>query len=326
MRWQSTLRAAVTAIAIFGTASSVWAQEYPQKAIRLFIGQSAGGAVDTVARLLAEQMSAQLGQTVVVEYRPGASGMIAAQTTAKSAPDGYTLGLLDAGALAVSPVLQKSISYDVSRDFIYLGLVAKIPLVLAAHPSLQPSTLEQLTSYLNQATDRLSYASSGVGGPLHLAMESYKQRTGTEITHVPYQGGAPALTAVVGGHVPLLFIDTNLGGEYSRAGKLKLIAVATSERNPKIPEVPTFSESGIKDFEFAPWVGLTGPAGMPEPVVQRLTDTLARIMAGDELAKKIRDVGLVPSASTSQEFTSFAAAELENYKKLIAERKISLAE
>lgn len=326
MRLQSIVRTALVMMAVVGTASSAWAQDYPQKAIRLFIGQSAGGAVDTVARLLAEQMSTELGQTVIVEYRPGASGMIAAQATATSTPDGYTLGLLDAGALAVSPVLQKKISYDVSRDFTYLGLVAKIPLVLAAHPSLQPSTLEELTSFLKQQPGNLSYASSGVGGPLHLAMETYKQRTGTEITHVPYQGGAPALTAVVGGHVPLLFIDTNLGGEYARAGKLKLIAVATTSRNPKIPDVPTFSEAGIKDFEFAPWVGLTGPAGMPEPVVQRLTDALAKVMAGDQLARKIRDVGLVPTGSTSKQFTAFAASELENYRTLIQERKISLGE
>lgn len=327
MTGRATLRS-LLAVGILSLSCGAWAQipTYPAKTIRVVIGQSAGGAVDTVARLLAEQLSATLGQTVVVDNRPGASGMIAANATAKATPDGYTLGLLDAGSLAVNPVLQKSISYDVTRDFTYLGLVAKIPLVLAAHPSVPVSTLSDLTRHLKAHPGELSYASSGVGGPLHLAMETYKRQTNTDVTHVPYQGGAPALTNVVGGHVSLLFIDTNLGAEYSQAGKIKLIAVATKQRNPKMPDVPTFDEAGIRDFEFAPWVGLTGPAGMPPEVVNRLTDALSAVMAGEELSRRIRDAGLTPAGSSSGEFTAFAKEELAKYTALIRDTKISLAD
>lgn len=310
--------------ALICVAGGTQAQSYPDKSVRVIIGQPAGGAVDTVARLLAEQMTAKLGQSVVVENRPGASGMIAAQATARARPDGYTLGLLDAGALAVNPVLHKTISYDVSSDFTHLGLVAKIPLVLAAHPSLPVSSLEELTGYLKERPDELSYASSGVGGPLHLAMETYKQQAGVEVSHVPYQGGAPALTSVIGGHVPLLFIDTNLGAEHRESGNIKLFAVATKERNSRMPDVPTFDEAGIADFEFAPWVGLTGPAGMPAQVVETLTTTLAEIVAADDFRSKIDDVGLTATGSSSQEFADFAASELDAYTVLIKEGNISL--
>lgn len=306
--------------------ASTWAQAFPQRPLRIYLGQAAGGAVDTVARTLAERMSAALGQPVVVESRPGAGGMLAAEAVARAAPDGYTLGLLDVGALAVNPVLQKKVNYDVAKDFTYLGLVAKIPLVLIANPSLPATTLPELSGYLKQQAGKASYASSGVGSPLHMAMEAYKQRASVAAAHVPYRGGAPGLADVVAGHVPMMFLDTNLGSQYTKAGKVKAIAVATRERNPQLPDTPTFHESGLKDFDFAPWVGLAAPAGLPRDVAARLEQALKEVTASEPMVAKVQSLGFVPLQGDAAQFTAFAAKELAYYRKLIQEQKIQVDE
>lgn len=299
------------------------AQSFPDKPIRIVLGQAAGGAVDTVARLLAERVTQGLGQQVIVEARPGAGGMIAAEVVARAAPDGYTIGLLDAGALAVNPVLQKRVNYDVAKDFTYIALVAKIPLVLIAHPELPASTLSELTSYLKQNGEKVSYASSGVGGPLHMAMEAYKQKAGVAATHVPYRGGAPGLADVTAGHVPLMFIDTNLGNEYSKSGRVKALAVATKERNAQLPNVPTFHESGLQDFDFVPWVGIVAPTGLPKEVTAKLEQSLREITSSPEMGDKMQSLGFLPLRADAAQFESFVANEVTYYRRLIQEQKLT---
>ena len=297
---------------------------YPDRPVRLVIGQAAGGAVDTIARLVAERLGAVFGQPVVVDNRPGAGGMIAAESVARSAPDGYTLGLLDVGALAVNPVLQKRVAYDVSKDFTYVGTAARIPLVLVAHPSVKPSTVDELTRYSKAHPSQLSYASAGVGSPPHMAFEAYKQRSGAPVAHVAYRGGAPALADVVAGHVQLTFIDTNLGSQYAKNGRVKAIAVATSERAPVMPDVPTFEESGLKGFEFAPWVGVVGPAGMPAQAVARLAAALAGVLAEPETTSRITGIGMVPFHGTGSDFAALVQRELAGYRTLVREQNIKL--
>ncbi len=312
------------AIAQSASSSSSAGTGYPERPIRLLLGQAAGGAVDTIARMLAERLGATLRQPVVVENRPGAGAMIAAEAVARAPADGYTLALLDEGALTVNPVLQKKIAYDVLKDFSYLGTVARIPLVMVAHPSLNVATSDELTRYSKAHPSALSYASAGVGSPPHLAFEAYKQQSGAIVAHLPYRGGAPALADVVAGHVHLTFIDTNLGSQYAKTGCVKPIAVSTRQRSPLLPAVPTFEEAGLKGFEFAPWVGVVGPAGLPAPVAERIAQALQTVLADRDLLARVRGSGFEPFASGSTAFAALIRQDLEARRTLIRERNIRL--
>lgn len=315
-----------TPLAIAQSASSASSSSgaYPERPIRLLLGQAAGGAVDTIARMLAERLGATLRQPVVVENRPGAGAMIAAEAVARAPADGYTLALLDEGALTVNPVLQRKIAYDVLKDFSYLGTVARIPLVMVAHPSLNVATPDELTRYSKAHPSALSYASAGVGSPPHLAFEAYKQQSGAIVAHLPYRGGAPALADVVAGHVHLTFIDTNLGSQYAKTGRVKPIAVSTRQRSPLLPSVPTFEEAGLKGFEFAPWVGLVGPAALPAPVVERMTQALQTVLADRDLLARVRGNGFEPFATSGTAFAALIRQDLEAHRTLIRERNIRL--
>jgi tripartite-type tricarboxylate transporter receptor subunit TctC len=314
----------LTALATLGSPALTFAQAYPAKPIRILIGQASGGAVDTVARLVAERLTTSMGVAVVVESRPGAAGMIAAETVARSNADGYTLGLLDVGALAVNPSLQAKISYDIGKDFSYLSGIAKIPLVLVAHPSAQLNSLGDLTKFASNNPGKLSYASAGVGSPLHLAFEAYKQRVGVAIVHIPYRGGAPALADVAAGHIPLVFIDTNLASQFSKSGKVKPLAIATSERSPQLPDVPTFSEAGVKNFDFAPWLGLVAPTGLEASVAARLNAAITQAVSSPEMAQQLRNLGFLHWRLPSEQFAAHVKQEVASYKELITSRGIKL--
>lgn len=306
---------------------AAWAADdaaYPSRAVRMLIGQAPGGAVDTLARMTAEALGSRLGQPVVVESRPGAGGMLAAGTLARAEPDGHTLGFLDVGAIAVAPLLQKSVPYDPDRDFTFLGTAARIPLVMVAHPSLDASTPAELTRDSQARPDTLNYASAGVGSPPHMAFEAYKYAAKAPIRHIAYRGGAPALADVVAGHVQLTFIDTNLGSQYVRDGRVKAIGVATRNRSPLLPDVPTFAESGITDFDFAPWVGVVGPAGLPVAVVDRVSSALAEVVADPAFVERVQALGFEPFRGDARTFAALASRERDEYRTLIQEQRITL--
>ncbi|RYF81819.1 MAG: tripartite tricarboxylate transporter substrate binding protein [Comamonadaceae bacterium] len=297
---------------------------YPERPLRIVIGQAAGGAVDTVARTLAEGLGQALGQPVTVENKPGAGGMVAAESVARAPRDGYTLGLLDVGSLAVNPVLQAKIRYDVNKDFSFVGSVARIPLALVAHPSVPVDTLADLTRQLKANPGKFSYASAGVGSPPHLTFEAYKQRAGVFVTHLPYRGGAPALADVVAGHVPLTVIDTNLANQYLKDKRIKVLAVATTQRSPLMPQVPTFVEAGLADFEFAPWVGLVAPAGLNAATAARLSAALAQVMGGADFQARMRNIGFVSLPGDGAALEGLVKADLKRYGTLIREQGIRL--
>ncbi|MGE4337667.1 MAG: Bug family tripartite tricarboxylate transporter substrate binding protein [Pigmentiphaga sp.] len=322
----SAIFAAVLAWNGDGMAWAAGDAAYPTRAVRLLIGQAPGGAVDTVARMTAEGLAARLGQPVVVESRPGAGGMLAAGSVARAEPDGYTLGFLDVGALAVAPLLQQSVPYDPERDFSFLGTTARIPLVMVAHPSLEASTPAELTRDSQAKPDELNYASAGVGSPPHLAFEAYKYAAQAPIRHIAYRGGAPALADVVAGHVQLTFIDTNLGSQYVREGRVKAIGVATRNRSPLMPNVPTFAESGIPDFDFAPWVGVVGPAGLPATVVDRVSMALSELVADPGFVERVQALGFEPFPGDAKAFAALASRERDDYRTLIREQQITLGE
>ncbi|SCX72543.1 tripartite tricarboxylate transporter substrate binding protein [Variovorax sp. EL159] len=294
------------------------------RTVRLINGFSPGGAVDTLSRAVAERMGTLLGQAVVVDNRPGASGMIAADVVARATPDGLTVGVLDVGALAVNPALQKRMAYDPAKDFAYIGLVARIPLLLVVHPSVQAANLKELTALLRASPGTYAYASAGIGNPLHLAMEAYKQASGVEVVHVPYKGASSAVQDVLGGRVPLMFIDVNTSAQHIRAGTLKPLAIATRERNPTLPGVPTFAESGFPAFEATPWIGLVGPAALPLDTKARLAGALAQVMTQTDTRSKIIELGFVPLQDGPDAFARLANDDRIAYAKLIRERGISL--
>jgi tripartite-type tricarboxylate transporter receptor subunit TctC len=305
-------------------ASASAAASPSSRAVRLINGFSAGGAVDTLSRAVAERLGAVLGQPVVVDNRPGASGMIAADAVARAAPDGLTVGVLDVGALAVNPALQKRLAYDAGKDFAYIGLVARIPLLLVAHPSVPATNLKELTALLRANPGTYAYATAGIGNPLHLAMEAYRQASGVEVVHVPYKGASAAVQDVLGGRVPLMFIDVNTSAQHLRAGTLKPLAIATRERNPTLPGVPTFAESGFPDFEATPWIGLLGPAALPADTKARMADALAQVMAQPDTRNKITALGFVALQDGPDAFARLAGEDRIAYAKLIRERGISL--
>jgi tripartite-type tricarboxylate transporter receptor subunit TctC len=317
------LRLVFAAMLTCSTQQSL-AETYPDKPIRIVIGQAPGGAVDTIARLLAERLTSKLGQVVYVESRAGAGGMLAADAVAKAPADGYVLGLLDLGALAVSPVLQERMAYDVAKDFAYLGGVAKIPLVLVANPSTTFRTLEELTAYAKARPGELNCASAGVGSPPHLVLEAYKQRARVFITHVPYRGGAPALSDVVAGNAHLTFVDANLGSQFAKQGRVVAIAMATHERSAVLPDVPTFEESGFKEFDYAPWTGLVAPAAISPAVFARLTSALDAVTSSDELAQRLQVLGFIPFRASSTQFRDLVHSEQASYRRLISEQNIKL--
>lgn len=299
---------------------------YPTRPVRLLIGQAPGGAVDTLARITAEDLAARLGQPVVVESRTGAGGMLAAGAVARAEPDGYVLGFLDVGAVAVAPLLQQSVPYDPDHDFSFLGTTARIPLVMVAHPSLEASTPSELTHDSQARPDQLNYASAGVGSPPHMAFEAYKYAAQAPIRHIAYRGGAPALADVVAGHVHLTFIDTNLGSQYVREGRVKAIGIATRNRSPLMPDVPTFAESGIPDFDFAPWVGVVGPAGLSDEVIERIASALSETVADPGFVERVQALGFEPFPGDPEAFAALASRERDDYRTLIREQNIALGE
>lgn len=294
------------------------------RAVRLINGFSAGGAVDTLSRTVAERLGAVLGQPVVVDNRPGASGMIAADAVARAAPDGLTVGVLDVGALAVNPVLQKRLAYDAGKDFAYIGLVARIPLLLVAHPSVPAANLRELTALLRANPGTYAYATAGIGNPLHLAMEAYRQASGVDVVHVPYKGATPAVQDVLGGRVPLMFIDVNTSAQHLRAGTLKPIAIATRERNPALPDVPTFAESGFPAFEATPWIGLLAPAALTADARARMAGALAQVMAQSDTRNRITALGFVPLQDGPDAFAKLASEDRVAYARLVRDRGITL--
>jgi tripartite-type tricarboxylate transporter receptor subunit TctC len=313
----------IAAVASFPAISRAQAV-FPAKPMKLINGFPPGGAVDTLSRLVAERMGSGLGQAVVIENKTGAAGAIAAEAIARSGTDGYTFGMLDVGALAVNPVLQKKISYDPAKDFVYLGLVARIPLLLVVNPSIPVSNIAQLTAHLKQSAGRASYASAGVGNALHLAMETYLQSTGASATHIPYRGAAPAVQDLLGGNVQMMFIDVNTSAPYIKTGKLKAIAIATPQRNVALPDVPTFIEANIPDVKATPWVGLVAPTGLAAPNVAKLSASLDEVTQSSEFQSKVTEMGFLVQRGSPSEFETLAKRELQSYSTLIKQRGIVL--
>jgi len=319
----AVLVAVLAAVLLLGTEAG--AQSYPAKPIRLIVPYPAGGATDFFARLVFPKVGDALGQPVVVENRPGAGTAIGASEVARSAADGYTLLLGDAGTYAFNPTLYKKLSYDPAKDFAPVSLTGRFALILAVNPSvLNVSSVDAFVQAAKQAPGKLDYGAPGPGSPIHLAMELFKQRAGISMTPIPYKGGADALSDLIGGRIGALFPDIATGLPQIRAGKIKALAVASEKRVVALPGLPTLGESGYPGFEAWAWQGFVAPAGTPHDVVMKLNGAFAKVMADPAIKQRLSESGFEPQTSTPEQFATYMKSEIAKWAKVIRDSNISL--
>lgn len=317
---RSSFCAALAALGLITASAPSLAQPaYPTKPIRLVVPFPAGGSVDVTSRALAQKLSEQLGQQVVVDNRPGAGGNIGMDAVAKSTPDGYTLGMGALSTHAVNPSLYAKMPFDAAKDFAPVSLVVVTPNVLVTNPVALPATdLPGIVAFA-KANGRVNCASGSNGSAGHLGCELFKLATGAPITHVPYKGGGPAMTDLLGGQVHMMFDNMASAMPQIKAGKLKAFAVTTPKRSALAPDLPTMAEAGIKDFDVFTWWGVFAPAGTPPELVKRLSVEIGKALAAPDLREKWLSTGAEPAANTPEEFRAFISKELPKYARIVKE-------
>jgi tripartite-type tricarboxylate transporter receptor subunit TctC len=278
------------ALALLVFATAALAQGYPSKPIRLMIGYTAGGSAEAGARPLARALEPLLGQPLVFEYRPGNAGGVAMEAIARATPDGYTLYYFDSGPLTVAPHLAR-VGYDPIKSFTHLGHVCGSGSLLVVHPSTPFRSVKDVIEISKREPDKWSYGTSGVGGPHHLSGEYFKSVSGAQLLHVPYKGGGPAMTDLMGGQIPMLFSSLGPAVGAVKSGKIRALAVTSLSRSAAFPDVPTMDEVGLKGFDSTAWYGILGPAGLPAEVVSRWTHALARVGADKAALEPINATG-----------------------------------
>jgi tripartite-type tricarboxylate transporter receptor subunit TctC len=314
MRFICTTLAALLLAAIGNAAFC--AEAWPSRSIRFIVPYPPGGPTDLMARSMSGRLSEALGQTVVVDNRPGAGGNVGAEIAAKSPPDGYTLLMGAISTHSINVSLYSKLAFDPVKDFAPITQASIIPLVINAHPSLPAINVKELIALAKKNPGQLSYGSSGNGGGTHLAGELFKMMTGTNILHVPYKGLNPATIDVMGGNIPLVFNDLTTAIQPYKAGRLKILGVSTAKRVPQIPEVATIAET-LPGYEAHTWFGVLVPAGTPQPIVDRLSRESMKILQSDDIRKRFAEVGAEPVGGTPQQFAAFMAAETIKWAKVI---------
>ena len=297
-------------IALLSIASLVCAQTFPSGPVRMMIGYPPGGSADFTARVVAEEMSKDLGVAVIVENKPGAGTTIAGDLTAKSAPDGYTLWLQDITTHAINANLYTKLPYDTIKDFSYVALVASTPLMLVVHPSTPANSVKELIALLKANPGKYSYGSSGNGTIVHLSAEMLKSSAGLDALHVPYKGSNPATAAILGGEVTFVFSTMPPAVSNVKAGKLRPLAVTTPKRSGAAPDVPTMIEAGLPNFEIVLYSGVLAPKGMDRGLVRRLNGEFARAVQAPEMQQVWQNIGADPIVMTPEAFEKATAAEI----------------
>ncbi|WP_370641247.1 Bug family tripartite tricarboxylate transporter substrate binding protein [Achromobacter sp. MY14] len=302
-RWIGRAAAAMWVCAAFAPPAVA---AFPDRPLKLVVPYTPGGAADQLSRVLAERLSRELAQPVVVENKPGANTMIAATQVARAQPDGYTLFLASNASMVLNPMLYQKIAYDAARDFRVLSVVAELPLVVVANNEVPATTLAQFVSVAKARPGKLNYASVGIGNPLQLATELLKSRTGMDVAHIPYNGSAPALSSLMANDTQLMVDVISTSLPLIKEGKIKALAVTTSERLPVLPDVPTVAESGFPGFRAATWFGVAVPAETPAAEANALRDAVAKVMRQPDFRERFQALGLVIQAPRDQ-------AETERY-------------
>jgi tripartite-type tricarboxylate transporter receptor subunit TctC len=296
--------------------------DYPSKPIRLIVPYSPGASNDSLSRATAQSMSPLIGQPIVVENRPGAGGMIGAENAARSAPDGYTLLNVQA-SFATNAAIRAKMPYDVSRDFAYIGMMTKSPMILVVHPSMPVKSLQELVAISRKRPGDLNYGSSGTGGSNHLATELFAKSAGIKITHIPYKGIALALTDLIGGHVQLVLTSLPSALGHVRSGRLKAVGVAGEKRSPFASDIPTVREGGV-DYVAELWWGLAAPGKTPPAIVDKLSGAMRTAMQSPELRKHYATEGGEPMPMTPQQFTRYVLDEVERWRQVVKDTGLEL--
>jgi len=294
---------------------------YPNRPVKIMIAFPVGGLIDTVSRVVADKLSASLGQQFIIEARPGAGGTLATAAVARADPDGYTLMMINDNH-SINPSVFKSIPYDSVKDFAPIGLVGNAPMVLTAHAGLQTKTVKALAELAREKPGVLSYGSVGIGSASHLAGEMFTARAGIKMLHVPFRGGAPALNDLVAGHLNTMFLTAVIGLQHMNAGALNALAIAAPSRLEMLAQVPTMAEAG-HPVEAAYWFGLVAPAGTPPAVIASLEKALAEVLALPDVRKRLTEMGAVVTPLGQKQFGDYIAAEMRKWSDVIVQNKIT---
>ncbi len=312
----------LTAAVLSLFAATAAAQSFPSKPVRILVGFGAGGSTDIVARTLAQSLGGDWKQNVLVENRPGASGMIAAELVAKSPPDGHTLMITPQTSLAVAPALYGKAAYDTMRDFTPITLTGYTPLLMVVHPSFPPKNFKEFIALAKKSKEPITFGSGGVGSSPHMAGELMAAQLGIRITHVPYKGENPALADTIGGQIPIMFGNLPVAVPHVNSGRLRGLANTWSTRSPLAKDIPTVAESGFKDYAIATWFGLLGPANMPPELVSRIQRDTARMFNVPATKEKLTGMGVDLVLDTPEQFREYLKSEVARYAKVIRDAGI----
>jgi tripartite-type tricarboxylate transporter receptor subunit TctC len=298
-------------------------QTFPTKPVRIVVGFPSGGNVDIPTRIIASKLGDLWGTSVIVDNRPGAGGNIGADLVAKAAPDGYTLLTCNAASHGINPSFYKKIPFDAVKDFAFISQIGSTANVLLVHPSVPANSVSEFVAYAKAHPGKISFASAGVGTSQHLAMELLKSMTGINVVHVPYKGGHPALTDLLGGQVQAMFAAVPTSQATIKAGKLRALGVTSPKRSAQLPGVPTIAESGVPGFSVTSWYGLCAPAGVPQPVLAKLQADVVKVLTRPDTQQLLAEQGIEVAATNSEQFAEFVKAEIAKWAKVVNEAGIT---
>ncbi len=296
---------------------------YPARPIKMLVPFPPGGPTDLVARVLADRMATTLGQSIIIENRPGANGNIAADAAARSTPDGYTV-LYNTSAIALSPSLFKKLNYDVKTDLVPIALTAVVPLVIAVHPGVPAKTISEFIDYMKANPGKLNYGSAGAGNVTHLGAALFLKSQGLSAAHVPFAGSAPAVTALAGGHIQFVTDTVNSSQSLILDGKLRALAVMTKNRVKALPDVPTLTEAGLANFDIGAWQGLMAPAKTPPEIIAKLNAAALEALKDRSVLDKLAIQGAQPLGSSPEAYGTFIAAEIERWAGVIKDAGVKI--
>jgi tripartite-type tricarboxylate transporter receptor subunit TctC len=307
---------ALAALVLAQGALAQGARPYPDKLVKVVVGYSPGGLPDTIARLIGVKLSEMWGQQFVVENKPGANGILGADTVAKAAPDGYTLLMTDNSTHAIIPFLFTKLPYDADRDLIPVSLTARAPLFLAVHPSVKANTFQELIAEIKAAPGKFSYGSSGIGSTHHLCMAYLAASLHLDMVHVPYKGTGQSVPALVAGQVPMVLSGYPTLAAHAKEGKIKLLAINSLKRSDLAPNVPAIAET-IPGFDFAPTFGLFAPAGTPQDIMAKVGADVARVVKMPDIVERMKALGIEPIGASGEEWAKLLKADAERYSKAV---------